>query len=137
MKVAFDTNVLIDAIVEQREYLDAQTLILAVAQEKIEGLITASSITDIYYILRKRIGHERAKAAIRNLLDLFEVADISGKICQKALELPMKDFEDAVLAICAKEAGAARLVTGDAAFLSETGSPIKVVTVKELLADIL
>lgn len=45
MKIAFDTNVLIDAIAERREYRDAQALILAVAQERIDGVISANSIT--------------------------------------------------------------------------------------------
>ena len=59
MIVAFDTNVLIDAIAEQRDYLDDQKLILAVAEEKLTGVISANSITDIYYILRKRIGDDQ------------------------------------------------------------------------------
>ena len=52
MKVALDTNVLIDAIAERREYRDAQALIMAIAQEKLEGSISANSITDMYYILK-------------------------------------------------------------------------------------
>lgn len=133
MKIAFDTNVLIDAIAEQRAYKDAQELIMAVARETIEGVISASSITDIYYILRKRIGDGKAREAIWNLMAVFEVADVNAEICSTALGTPMKDFEDAVLAVCAKQAGAEKVVTGDEAFLKETGSPIEVTTVRAVL----
>ena len=133
MKIAFDTNVLIDAIAEQRAYRDAQELILAVAQDMVEGVISANSITDIYYILHKRIGDGKAREAIWNLMAVFEVANVNAEICSAALSTPMKDFEDAVLAICAKQAGAEMVVTGDEGFLRETGSPIAVSTVRAAL----
>ncbi|MBQ2619037.1 MAG: PIN domain-containing protein [Oscillospiraceae bacterium] len=133
MKIAFDTNVLIDAIAERREYRDAQALILAVAQERIDGVISANSITDIYYILRKRIGDGKAREAIWNLMAVFEVAEVNAEICSTALGTAMKDFEDAVLAVCAKQAGAEKVVTGDEGFLQETESPIAVATVRAVL----
>ena len=133
MTVALDTNVLIDAIVEQREYQDAQALILAIAQGRLAGLISANSITDIYYILKKRIGDERTREAIRNLLSVFQVAEVGLLVCETALNLPMKDFEDAVLAVCAKIAGADAVVTGDLAFLAETEAPVQITTVRDIL----
>ena len=133
MKLALDTNVLIDAIVEQNQFEDAQALIMAVAQDRLEGVISANSITDIYYILRKRIGDERTREAIWNLMALFEVAEVNVEVCETALSTPMKDFEDAVLAVCAKQAGADAVVTGDLGFLAEREAPIKVTTVREVL----
>lgn len=48
MKISFDTNVILDAIIEGREGgAEAKQLILAVAQDRAEGLISANSITDI------------------------------------------------------------------------------------------
>ena len=133
MKIALDTNVLIDAIVEQREYQDAQALIMAVAQEQLEALVSANSITDIYYILRKRIGNERTREAIWNLMSVFDVAEVNAEVCETALASPMKDFEDAVLAVCAKLAGADKVVTGDLQFLAEKEAPVEVVTVRDIL----
>ncbi len=136
MKIAFDTNVLIDAIAERGEYREAQALIMAVAEEKIEGLVSANSITDIYYILRKRIGDAKAQDAVWNLMAVFEVAEVNGEICGTALGSPMKDFEDAVLAFCARQAGADTVVTGDAEFLRESGSPVPVSTAQAMLEAI-
>ena len=52
MKIAFDTNVLLDTILNRsgREY--ALRLMLAAAEEKVTGVVTANSITDLYYLSR-------------------------------------------------------------------------------------
>lgn len=136
MKIAFDTNVLLDAIAERGAYRDAQALVMAVANEKVEGVISANSITDIYYILRKRIGDEKARKAIWNLMAIFEIASVDAEICATALGTPMKDFEDAVLAVCAKASGAALVVTGDKGFLEDRNAPIAVRTVRAGLETI-
>ncbi len=136
MKIAFDTNVLIDAIAQRGEYREAQALIIAVAEEKAAGMVSANSITDIYYVLRKRIGDAKAREAVWNLMAVLEVADVNGEICAMALGSPMKDYEDAVLAFCARQAGADTIVTGDAEFLRESGSPVPVSTVRAMLEAI-
>ena len=136
MKIAFDTNVLLDAIVERGNYQDAQALVMAVANEKVDGLISANSITDIYYILRKRIGDEKSREAILNLMSVFEIANVDAEICATALGTPMKDFEDAVLAVSAKDNGAEIVVTGDRDFLEDKNAPIEVRTVREVLDTI-
>ena len=136
MKIAFDTNVLIDAIAGRGQYREARALIMAVAEERIEGLISANSITDIYCILQKRIGDAKAREAVWNLMAVFEIADVNGEICATALGSPMKDFEDAVLAFCAKQSKAEAVVTGDAEFLKESESPVPVSTVQAMLEAI-
>ncbi len=50
MRVVLDTNVLIDAIAERGDYPSAQKLILCAAEDRIEGLITANTVTDIHFI---------------------------------------------------------------------------------------
>ena len=116
MKVAFDTNILLDALANRAGYQEAQALITLVANQRIEGLIPASSVTDIYYIARKYIGDERARAAIRNLLTLFDISSVDDEVCLTALDVPMKDYEDAVLAVCSARAGADFIVTRDREF---------------------
>ena len=132
MKIAFDTNVLLDAIANRAEYREAQALIMKVADERIEGLVAASSITDIYYIARKIIGDERARDAIRNLLKVFSVAGVDDMICLSALDIPMKDYEDAVLAVCSARANADYIATRDKEFL-ESNSPVPAKSPRDLL----
>ena len=136
MRLAVDTNVLLDAILEREGFEDAQALIMKIAQDKAEGVISANSITDVYYILRKRIGDGKAREAIWNLMAVFDVAEVSGEICAEALGSAMKDYEDAVLALCAEKAGADRIITRDQEFIKETASPIGVTTVEAALAEL-
>ena len=124
MKVAFDTNVLLDAIAHREHAHEAQALILAVAEEKIYGVVTANSVTDIYYIARKYVGDENARSVIGNILDLFEIAPIDGHICNEALNIEMSDYEDAVLAVCANSVNADCIVTRDELFISTRTSPV-------------
>lgn len=134
MRVVFDTNVVIYATTNQTEYAEAQKLVMAVAEEKIEGLITANSITDIYYILRKRIGDTSARDAIWNMMTVFDVVETDADTCIAALGSPMKDFEDAVVTECAKKVSADFIVTEDKDFLAEENSPVKTISVKDLTA---
>jgi predicted nucleic acid-binding protein len=136
MRVAFDTNVLLDAIAVRENYEAAQELIAAVSREEIQGIITANSITDIYYIARKRVRDEVVREIISNLLTVFDIAPVDGEDCASALILPMDDFEDAVLAVCAAREEADYIVTRDARFLSSAGCPVPTISPAGLL-DIL
>ena len=56
MKVVVDTCVIIDALQDREPfYKTARELILHVSDKKFTGVLTAKSVTDIYYILRKSL----------------------------------------------------------------------------------
>ena len=55
-KIAFDTNIVLDAICNRNDSEVARQLFMEVAEERAVGVITANAITDIYYIARKYIG---------------------------------------------------------------------------------
>lgn len=133
MKIAFDTNVLIDAVASRADCEAAQSLIMAVAEDKISGVITANSITDIYYITRKANGDELAREAVWNLMTVFDIAAIDGEICADALNIPMSDYEDAVLAVCAARENSDYIVSRDQGFLNASESPVEVVSPQTIL----
>lgn len=133
MKIAFDTNVILDAMIRREDWEVAEALILAVSEDKAEGVITANTVTDIYYITRKRLGDQKTREAIWNLMSLFEIAPVDEKVCFDALATPMKDFEDAVMAVAAKRVGVEIVVTRDEGFLSEGNAPIRAVSPKEAM----
>ena len=133
MKVVFDTNVLLDAIAKRENFKTAEQLILAAANKKIKGIITANTITDIYYIAKKAVGILSIRQVIMDLLTLFDIAKVDRKICMTALNLPMSDFEDAVLAACASREGADYIVTRDNGFLA-ADSPVPTLSPDDLLA---
>ena len=132
MKVAFDTNVLLDTILNRPGREDALRLMLAVSEEKFVGVLSANSITDMYYLARKGIGDEAAREAIFDVLSMFDVAPVDGDVCSMALNTPMSDYEDAVLSVCAVREGADYIATGDQGFL-KADSPVQVRTPAQLL----
>ncbi|HBU11806.1 MAG TPA: DNA-binding protein [Clostridiales bacterium] len=133
MKLLIDTNVILDACLSRAPWNEsAEKIILACAEEKAIGCITASSITDIYYILRKTLqSSEQAKQAILKILAIFDVLDVTGLDCEKAFELPIPDYEDALLAHCAKRHKVEWIVTRNPKDFE--GSPVKIINPGEVL----
>ncbi|SHK52655.1 Predicted nucleic acid-binding protein, contains PIN domain [Fibrobacter intestinalis] len=97
MQIMLDTNVVLDVLLNRPAFVQNSAAILRVASEEIQEFITASAITDIYYIARKELrGSLQAKALIRNLLQIVHVAAVSEVDIWAALESDWKDFEDSV-----------------------------------------
>ena len=135
MKLLIDTNIILDALMAREPWAkSAQAIMLAAAGEKIEGCITASSFTDIYYILRKRLDKERTKQTLLGLLAVVNVLDVTGADCEKAFELPMSDYEDALLAYCAKRHKVEGIITRNTKHFK--GSPVKAIHPEEILRNL-
>lgn len=98
MKILIDTNVILDAVAAREPWnTEAEQIFLLAANNRVEAFITASSVTDIYYLIRKHLhNHEEAKKVMSKLYDLFGVLDVNQGDCTNALHSGMKDYEDAV-----------------------------------------
>jgi predicted nucleic acid-binding protein len=133
MRLLIDTNVFLDALMVREPWAaPAQAVLLAVAEEKAEGCITASSFTDLHYILRRHLkNNEKTRQALLGLIAVVNVLDVTGTDCEKAFELPMSDYEDALLAYCGKRHKADIIVTRNPEHFN--GSPVKIISPEELL----
>ena len=132
MKIALDTNIVLDTLARREPFFEqSQAVIRLVAEGRAEGGITANAITDIYYILRKHLDKEALKAALRGLMELLEVMEVTGADCLAALELPMNDYEDAVLACCAENWAADYIITRNTKDFAH--SPVKALAPKDFL----
>jgi predicted nucleic acid-binding protein len=98
---------------------------------KAKGAVTANTITDIYYILRKHLDKEALKTALRGLMELLEVVDVTGSECRAALDLSMDDYEDALLACCAENWEADCIVTRNTKDFAD--SPVRALTPEDFL----
>lgn len=103
MKIVVDTNVIIDALTSREPFRETAEKIFMLAANQIQDLyITASSATDIYYLIKKHLhSSEQAKNAIAKLFELFYILDSTAEDCREALSLDMIDYEDAVISCCA------------------------------------
>lgn len=104
MKILVDTNIIIDTLTGREPFRESAEQIFILAANQIEDMyITASSATDIYYLVRKHLHNtEQFKNTMFKLYQLFGILDVTAKDCQDALLLDMKDYEDAVISCCAK-----------------------------------
>ena len=103
MKILVDTNIIIDALTSREPFREAAEQIFLLAANQIEDMyITASSATDIYYLIRKYLHDtDQARNTMSKLYELFLILDVTSGDCQKALSSRVKDYEDAVIASCA------------------------------------
>ena len=127
MKVLLDTNVVLDAIANREPFhLDAQEVINSILDNKLEGYITANSVTDIYYIARKYLTKTDLYAAMRSLFVIFIIIDVLGADCHKALDFPLDDYEDVLLAVCGNKVDIDCIITRDKEFLEKTKSKFSI-----------
>lgn len=126
MKALIDTNIIID-ILGKREpfYQDALHVFRLCELRRLEGVVSATSITDIAYILRKFAPPEAVMDSLKTLLAIMDIASVTKADILSAMELPMPDFEDAVQAACAKRIKADVIITRN--IKDFRGSPVKAV----------
>ena len=97
MTVLIDTNVIVDVILANAVLVTGSKAIVDLAEQKrYTGYISASAITDIFYISQKRLGKKIAKEAIKELLYIFHPATVTDSHIYQALDLEWGDFEDSV-----------------------------------------
>ncbi len=137
MRVLFDTNVLLDALLAREPFVvDAAFLFSAVESGQIEGFMSATTVTDVHYLVgRQTKSAEIAITAVTRLLALMEICAVDRKVLEQSLLLGLSDFEDAVQVSCAIQAGLDAIVTRDV--VGFTGAPISVLSPGELRSSLI
>ncbi len=99
MKILVDTNVIIDALTSREPWnKSAEKIFLLGANHIVDMYITASSATDIYYIIRKHLHDtQAAKQVMGKLYSLMGILEVAGTDCVEALASMITDYEDAVV----------------------------------------
>ena len=99
MRILADTNVIIDALTSREPWnKSAEEIFLMAANHTIEMYITASSATDIYYLIRKHLHNiEAAKMIMGKLYSLTGILEVTADDCRDALASASSDYEDAVV----------------------------------------
>ena len=97
MKILIDGNIALDILLERQPFFVSGIQILGLSKSGIELYISASTITDLYYIIRRELkSKEKAIHLIKNLIISVDIATVSGNEIRKAIDLDWGDFEDAV-----------------------------------------
>ena len=97
MKVLIDSNVVLNKLLAQPIFFAGSDAIFKLAEiGQITGYVSASAITDIYYIARKSLGRTATLEALKKIFSVFQPATVTGDNIFKALVLEWSDFEDSV-----------------------------------------
>jgi predicted nucleic acid-binding protein len=133
MRVLIDVNVVLDVILERRPWLeDSKGVWDACHETRIAGHLIATAVTNIFYVSRRLIGTEKARAGVRICLATFEIVPVGRDELEKADAMAGSDLEDNVSSACALAAGLDAIVTRDPRGFA--GSPIPVLSPTDLLA---
>ena len=97
MKLLIDTNVILDMVLKRSGCDISMELFRKVKETGAGAYITASSVTDIFYIIRKET-HDtsRTYAIMENIFRLVAVLSVTEKDIGDAFGQKWKDFEDCV-----------------------------------------
>jgi len=73
-KVLIDTNVALDILLHRQDYPNAKVVYLLAETNQIDSYISASAITDIFFLSKNDLGKKNAKEALKTLLSVFKPA---------------------------------------------------------------
>ncbi len=115
-RVLLDTNVLLDAVVAGRPQSSEACRVLELCNGGGDlGLACALSLKDVYYVLQKQYGKERARQCLDALSGLVALAPVGAEECLMSLQGNEPDFEDGLVRACAELNDVDFILTRDAA----------------------
>jgi predicted nucleic acid-binding protein len=132
VKILIDTNIVLDFLLQREPFFqNADLLFRAIDSGHVVGYITATTLTDIFYIARRHTGSiEQARQAISETLTAMVICSVNRVVLESAYMSGLSDFEDAVQIACAVAQELDAITTRDAHF-SSTFPPV--LTVEEIL----
>jgi predicted nucleic acid-binding protein len=126
MNVLIDTNIVIDALASRAPFdKAAQEIILLAVAKRITAAITASTATDIYYLTHKYLhSADETSRILKRLFALVEVISVDKIDCIEAFYTGIPDYEDSLLAVCAKRWQADFIITRNTQDFTNSSVPV-------------
>lgn len=112
MKVLIDTNIILDVLCRRGDFYKDSAMVWKLCEVRtITGVVSALSVPNIIYIMRKELDTERTKEILDCISLIFTVADLKAADLKKAAGMNFKDYEDAVQSACASRIQAEYIIT--------------------------
>ena len=132
MKITVDLNILLDVAQNRFPHYHASEEVLHRAGTgEYEAALPGHALTTLHYIIEKWSGTLLANQTIDGWLADFVVYSPDKTNFQRARQLQVRDFEDAVVASVAEATGSDCIVTRNGADI--VGSPVPAITPTEFL----
>ncbi len=92
-----DTNVILDVwLAREPHWKESAELVGHIEEGRLTGYLCPTTVTTLHYLGKKVLGEKNARSLISELLDLFEVGNLTPAVFRDALDSRIVDFEDAV-----------------------------------------
>lgn len=128
MKLLVDTNVVIDYAARRHPFFESASLLMGLGYiREFELWMSASQVTDVFYILSEGGRHDRvegAKTAVKKLRESVRVCSCTELDMDDALGMGWSDFEDACVCTAAMKIKADAIITRNQRDFAK--SPVKV-----------
>lgn len=132
MKLLIDTNVVLDVLCNRKGFVENSSKVFKLCEtKKFDGYLSAISVPNIAYILRKELSIEKLKSIIVKLNIIFSIIELKTNDLIFATDLDFKDYEDALQSVCAKRIKADFIITRNTKDFKN--SHIKAITPEHLL----
>ncbi len=111
-RIFIDSDVILDMALARQPFVEASQKVIALCEKGVfTGCISSNSVANIYYILRKLGGDEKARVFIKQLLIFLVIIPVDHAGITKALNSKFTDFEDAIQHFTALSFGCSKIVT--------------------------
>jgi len=135
LRVLVDLNIILDVLQKREPFYEASAGLLAMIETgKIEGFVAAHSVTTLFYLVSKDQSPASARVILTSLMQFLKIASVDHAVIEAALNMPYKDFEDAVQMVSAMQCKADFLVTRN--IKDYQPAPVTVIQPVELLATL-
>lgn len=96
MKIFVDNDVILDVLLERKDFEYSRELLTRIEQKQVEAYTSPIIFTNSFYIISKLRDKKRAWSALKKIRLLFHISKITEKVIDLALASDFADFEDAV-----------------------------------------
>ncbi len=123
MKVLIDTNILIDVLSRRQGFEQSAEVWKLCETRQINGIVSALSIANIVYILRRELTPDKTDDLVIKLAAIFDVVDLKAADTLGAARLKARDFEDSVQMLTAKRNSCKYIITQNTRDFEESDIP--------------
>ncbi len=135
LRILVDLNIILDVLQKREPFYEASAGLLAMIETgEIEGFVAAHSVTTLFYLVCKDQSPAAARVILTSLMQFLKIAPVDHAVIEAALNMPYKDFEDAVQMVSAMQCKANFLVTRNVKDYQP--APVTVIQPVELLATL-
>lgn len=107
-----DADIILDLLAQRSPWFtDSATIFQKIQAGEYQGVTSVTIFANVFYILRKNIGHKKARHNLVKLKSLLKIMVTSEASLEQALHSGFKDFEDAIQYYTAQNGGASLLLT--------------------------